>query len=427
MEQTFKSVLKVYEFLGAKEKLGIRLRDGQHAVYARDIEAYMDFLDIQFNRKKIPWENKLFYDYSFEKWKSLSDENVNMNDFEAKTEKENILNDRSGKSIRTVDEWEQKKAAIRKSINWTLGDEPPGIRAKKTQSINSTDDYTGLFISRPVIKSGRTGVIGGYNGFGDYLWGYLYTPAGIEGEIRKDPNVKIPVLILLHEYCYPSGVNYRQAPVINDILSKGIAVFAMDMIGFGSRIEEGTNFYNRYPHWSKLGKMITDIRASVDVLESLEFIDKEKIFLAGYALGGTLGLYTAALDERIDGAAAVSAFTPLRNAEANKDNEGIMAYSQLHGLIPRLGFFIGNENRLPVDFPEIISCIAPRPLLVISPELDRHANKEKVSQGMKEVSTVYSLLKSSQNLSFKTPHEFNRFGTSQQQEVVNWLVEMTKK
>lgn len=427
VEQTFKSVQKVYEFLGAKEKLGIRLRDGQHAVYARDIEAYMDFLDIQFKRKNIPWENKLFYDYSFEKWKSLSDENVYVSDFRVITEKENILTGKSGKNIRTVNEWEQKKAEIRKSIYWTLGDEPSGIRAKKTQSINSTDDYTGLFISRPVIKSGRTGVIGGYNGFGDYLWGYLYTPSGKEGEIRIDPNIKIPVVILLHEYCYPSGVNYRQAPVINDILSKGIAVFALDMIGFGSRVEEGTNFYIRYPHWSKLGKMITDIRASVDVLENLEFIDKEKIFLAGYALGGTLSIYAAALDERIAGSAAVSAFTPLRNAGANKDNEGVMAYSHLHGLIPRLGFFVGNENRLPVDFPEIISCIAPRPLLVIAPELDRHANKEMVSQCMKEVTEVYSFLKSPQNVSFKTPHEFNRFENSQRQELVKWLVDMTNK
>ena len=33
-------------------------------------------------------------------------------------------------------------------------------------------------------------------------------------------------------------------------------------------------------------------------------------------------------------------------------------------LHPRLRFFAGRENKLPVDQPELIACIAPRPCLI---------------------------------------------------------------
>src|SRR5690606_30380880 len=128
----------------------------------------------------------------------------------------------------------------------------------------------------------------------------------------------------------------------DSLLSKGMAVLAMDLIGYGSRIEEGTLFYQRYPHWSKMGKMVTDTRAAVSALESLEFIDPDKIYLAGNALGGTVALFTAALEPKIAGLGVVSAFTPLRTASTHV--EGLKSYSHLYGLIPRLGFFDGQEE-----------------------------------------------------------------------------------
>ena len=58
IEQNYQSLKKVYEFLGQPDKLGIRFRDGKHAVAARDIESYLDWLDIQFGRSDKKWENK---------------------------------------------------------------------------------------------------------------------------------------------------------------------------------------------------------------------------------------------------------------------------------------------------------------------------------------------------------------------------------
>ncbi|MEX2591917.1 MAG: alpha/beta fold hydrolase [Anditalea sp.] len=241
--------------------------------------------------------------------------------------------------------------------------------------------------------------------------------AQTEEEIRKN---YLQELILLQEQ--PSSYDSfdsRLNSLFEDILSKGVAILAMDLIGYGTRIEAGTYFYERYPHWSKLGKMVTDTRAAVDALEDVEFIDKDKIYAAGYSLGGTVSLFTAALEPRIAGVGVASAFTPLRTASDHV--EGLKAYSHLYGLIPRLGFFKENENRIPVDFKEILSTIAPRPMLVIAPELDRHADHDQVKQSVEEAQVIYNSLDAPKNLQFRTLHEFNHFTDAQQEELVKWL------
>src|SRR5690606_14149975 len=81
IEQNYHSLLTVYNFLGEREKLAIRLRQGRHGTMARDIEAFMDFLDYVFGRGVIKPENELFYNYTFDGWKKLSKENVDPLDF----------------------------------------------------------------------------------------------------------------------------------------------------------------------------------------------------------------------------------------------------------------------------------------------------------------------------------------------------------
>lgn len=431
IEENFKNLSRVYDFLGVPEKVGILSRDGEHGVSARDIERFMDWLDIQFGRKELPWGNNLFYEYSFDQWKTLSNEAINPDDFTdiASIEKN---------PVETISDWQSEKAKITEHINWVLGEEPAGIKAEPVETLSDNADYISKFLSRPRVSNGavkhispyytritdgKVEHISPYNALGDYLFGSLYYPADDNEEMITGDNGKLPVVVYLHKYSN-TGFDSSTRRLFDDLLSRGIAVLALDMIGYGERIEEGTLFYERYPHWSKMGKMVEDARGAIDALETFDFIDKDKIFLSGYALGGTVSLFTAALDERVAGTAVAGAFTPLRNAEANRDNEGIRHYSHLQGLLPRLGFFEGHEEKLPVDFPEILSAIAPRPLFVISPELDRHSNAEEVSKSIRQASTVYNLLEAPDNISFSAPYEFDRFTASQQESIADWLEKM---
>lgn len=192
------------------------------------------------------------------------------------------------------------------------------------------------------------------------------------------------------------------------------------MIGFGNRIEEGTRFYDRYPHWSKMGKMVADVKGAVDALTHLNFVDSTKIVVGGYSLGATVSIYAAALDERISGLVSLSGFTPMRSATTNKGIEGVKAFSHLHGLIPRLGFFVGHENRIPYDYQDILGSIAPRPVLLIAPTLDQTAHLEEVKTTVAEARKVYKLLGVPDQLTLNTPDDFNRFSDEMKEIIYGW-------
>ena len=227
--------------------------------------------------------------------------------------------------IATVADWERKRAEVRKTLRWALGDEPPGVTnpgPKHFRNGGVGENSFGSFLQRPpATKKMGMAAIAPYNGFGDQLFGYLYYPINEEGSLRRD---KTPVVIYLHEFDYSKGFNsYHQVDsLFQNIAAEGYAVFAYDMLGFGNRIEEGTRFYDRYPHWSKMGKMIVDVRGAVESLHNMEGIDPNRIFVAGYSLGATVGLYAAALDERIAGVISVAGFTPMRLSTPEKGIEG---------------------------------------------------------------------------------------------------------
>ena len=187
-------------------------------------------------------------------------------------------------------------------------------------------------------------------------------------------------------------------------------------IGFGTRVNDAKEFYRRYPKWSLLGKMVTDTRSLLDAIANTRNLDPAKVYLMGYSLGAKIGLLTAALDARVTGLAAVGGYDPLALSTKDKGVEGIAHYARIHGLLPRLGFFEGQEDRLPFDFDTALSLVAPRKVLLISGTLDRYARVEDVRR---QVGT----LKSS-SLTFETPEDFNRFTRVTQRRVLEWLTSL---
>lgn len=421
-EQAYTSAQKVYRFLNAPNKLALRYRDGFHGTSARDIEDYLDFFDYTFNRSTQKPESKLLYDYSFEKWRGLSKENSNALNFPKKRTSD-ILEMQGDEIIDSTQDWESKKTEILKNIRWIMGDEPAivsnaGPVLLKNGGIG--ENNFGSFLPRPTVNS-EMGVmkITPYKGFGDYLYGNLYYP--IE---KVKQGSKVPVIIYLHPYDYSKGFSttdhqYSLQFFFENLTKLGYAVFAFDVLGFGNRIEEGTRFYERYPHWSKMGKMVADVKAATDALANLEIIDNRKIYTAGYALGGTVGLFATALDDRIAGTISVAGFTPLRNN--NRATEGIRAYSHLHGLLPRLGFFVGNEARIPFDFHDLIGAIAPRPLFIVAPKHDWNASPIHIEKAVLESEKIYNLYSHPKKIQLLQPDSDNRFSIEIQQAIYEWI------
>ena len=420
IEQAFHESQKVYEFLGKKENLAIRSRYGLHSISARDMEDYIDFFDFVFNRTPHQPENKLFYNYSFDKWLELSGEKINLTDFPE--HKSNALLD--SKNLKSPDKWKPIENQVKEKVQWALGDEPPGVTNPGPRSLKRSgrgEGSFGTFLTRPkaTANMGRMDVTP-YSGFGDQLFGYLYYPLNENGE---PINKNLPVVIYLHEYDYSKGFNsyHKIESILQSFTEKGFAVFTFDMLGFGNRIEEGTRFYHRYPHWSKMGKMVADVKGAVDAMANLDIINSKQIVVAGYSLGANVGLHAAALDKRIAGVVSVAGFTPMRTNTLDRGTEGIMAYSHLHGLMPRLGFFIGNETRIPYDYSELLATIAPRPAFIIAPEYDKDAHLQDIKQCVQQAEGIYRLYDAAGNLHLITPFDVNRFSEEMQKDVVMWL------
>ena len=169
IEQAFLASQKVYKFLGAENNLAFRGRYGEHGISARDMEDYMDFFDYVFKRSNHKPENRLFYNYSFDKWEKLSGENINPEKYEV-IGQDDLLSDEN-KKITSLTKWEEKKLDIKNQLKWGLGDEPagvinPGPRVFNKRTVDETNFGTFLIRPEATEKMGRM-PISPYNGFGD--------------------------------------------------------------------------------------------------------------------------------------------------------------------------------------------------------------------------------------------------------------------
>jgi pimeloyl-ACP methyl ester carboxylesterase len=193
--------------------------------------------------------------------------------------------------------------------------------------------------------------------------------------------------------------------------------------GFGEGIETTTRqFPTRFVPRLRFFSGRED-RLPIDALEKDSLVDPQRIDLFGYSLGGTVGLYAAALDPRVKGVVSICGFTPMRTDTAGRGAGGVARYSHERGLIPRLGFFVGQEARIPYDFDELLGAIAPRPVLVMQPALDRDASVADVRAAVEQARKVYSLYGATEKLALHQPWDYNRLPNAQLDWILKWMAQ----
>jgi dienelactone hydrolase len=455
-EQAYRDVRRVYRFLGREENVWLHLRPGSHSTEVADVENFVDFFDTVFGRKRFPKSENWVGGYDFEEWKKISRESVDPTRFPIRQPGDFLRAGGSG-PVRDAGAWEQKRRALRSGIEWALGtpppvlpvhlmvgpppalgsSPPPALVRSFRENFPAQRNPMELVLGRPLpdkVWQQRLAAVGMGNSslaYGPGLRTDLFYPIDAAGKRRPG---KHPVVIWLHPYAHDGGWSARtpwnpnerrfvldQRPEFSELVKRGFIVVAFDQIGFGSRLHEARRFYDRHPQWSLLGKMVTDTRTVLDAVSVLEEVDTAQIYLLGYALGAKVGLLTAALDERVKGLVAVSGVDALRLDQPEKGTEGLRHYSHLHGLLPKLGFFLGHENRAPFDYDEVLALIAPRSVLVVAPELDRFAPVADVRMEVAEAQKVYRLLGAADALELRTPRDFNRFTRELQAQLYSYL------
>ena len=416
-EQAYRSVSNVYRFLGQEENVQLHLRFGEHDFVPNRVENYVNFFDSVFGRCHYPKSQTWINGYTFEGWLDATGERVDPLQYPPRSLKDFIPSDSAS--------WSQRKEDVRKEILWALGEEPAGLPFAGVSTLPAPehiywinppgDSPSALLFGRPLKRPNTGSAIIPY---GDGLRADLYYPLGPDGKPKPGP---LPAVIWLHAYAYATGYSRWVNEAFDSLTKKGNAVLAFDQLGFGTRGPDVRDFYHQYPKWSLLGKMVADTRGAIDALSALDYIDHSRISMIGYSLGGKVGLVTAALDERVKAVASVCGLDPLQHTAPGDGTEGVRHYSHLHGLLPKLGFFAGEESRLPFDYDRVLALVAPRPALIVAPTLDRYCPVEAVRDEVEQARKVYELLGRNEALHIETPLDFNRFMVDRQEQVINWI------
>jgi dienelactone hydrolase len=128
---------------------------------------------------------------------------------------------------------------------------------------------------------------------------HLYVPRGVE--------FPVPAIVLAHGHGGSKSVFFNQ--YAGQLYAKaGIAVLSSDPLGEEERDPEarlGTRGHDRAAEEAQslgrpvMGKMVWDLIRGIDYLETRPEIDRERIGVVGHSLGAIVGMYLAALDDRI--------------------------------------------------------------------------------------------------------------------------------
>jgi len=402
-QQAYLATKEVYKLLGAEDRLDIAFSCGEHRLDDATLQMYIDWLDMQFGRKPRNFPEKLMYTYTFDKWKEVADEAIDLTAFPEKGLDDLLIN-ASGDAITTSEEWEAKKKDIRKRILWVLGELPS---YQKPSSVALTYAETGVNLRKAKLPIDEK-----------LVCHLTYPPPKRE---------RFPVAIYCHAYLDQRGFDWSRsygwgASVGERLARKGFLAVEFDQFGYGTRNHDcGIEFYAEHPRQSAMGVMVQDVRRIIDAVSNVKMADQHRIVLVGYSLGGAVALHAAALDERVKAVASVCGFASMRMDIHGDATEALKRYSHLRPTLPRLGFFVGHEKRVPYDYHEILAMIAPRHVLIVAPSFDQDWFLEDVTKCYEEVSKVFQLFKAPSHIEFYAPNDFNRYPPKYQNMVNDWL------
>ena len=238
------------------------------------------------------------------------------------------------------------------------------------------------------------------SGDGDRVPADLYLPTAAT-------NGKRPAMLALHQTSPlgkrnlagegPNG-NMGYAP---ELARRGYVVLCPDYPSFGEYKYDFAK--DRYVSGSMKG-VFNHMRA-VDLLQSRDDVDGERIGVIGHSLGGHNALFLATFDERVKAVVSSCGWTPFGDYYGGK-----IAGWTSDRYMPRLrDAYHLDAKQVPFDFAEVVAAIAPRWFFSSSPVKDDNFAVAGVKKAAAAAQPVYDLLSSGERLQVRYPecgHDF---------------------
>ena len=246
---------------------------------------------------------------------------------------------------------------------------------------------------------------------GDRVPAYLFLPTGRKG--------KLAAVLCLHQTTplgkkSPAGLGGK--PNLHYALhlaERGYVTLAPDYPSFGDYPYD----FARSAYQSGSMKAVWNNMRAIDLLQSLEEVDPERIGCIGHSLGGHNTMFTAAFDTRVKVLVSNCGFTSFPKYYGGKLNGWTSAR-----YMPLIASAFENKpEKVPFDFPEVVATFALRAFLASRPLHDDNFEVSGVRDCLAAARPVYELLGAKDKLSANYPDCKHDFPPAVRKVAYDWL------
>ncbi len=257
---------------------------------------------------------------------------------------------------------------------------------------------------------------------------YLYIPKQ-KGTIRK-----LPAMLVLHgTHELGKGVVDGQGTRPNraharELAQRGYVVIAPDYPSFGE-LKDHNFETDRYQSGTMLA--IFNHMRCVDLLQSRADVDPDRIGVIGHSLGGHNSMFVAAFDERLKVTVSSCGWTQFENYDIGEAGSkryggklGPWAQDRYMPLI-RTKYDL-DPLKLPFNFSDVISAIAPRAFFSVSPVNDSNFNLEGVKKGIAIAKKTYEHFGAEDLIQVRHPNAEHDFPVESRKEAYAFIDRILK-
>jgi dienelactone hydrolase len=247
-------------------------------------------------------------------------------------------------------------------------------------------------------------------------------PAFLLAPLERD--ARVPAMLCLHQTTPagkkgPCGIDGDpELRYAAELAARGFVCLVPDYPSFGEYDYDFAAAGDLYA--SGTMKAIWNNLRAIDFLETLDYVDADRIGCIGHSLGAHNALFTAVFDRRIQAVVSSCGFTAFADYY-----DGDLGGWTSDRYMPRIAAVYGSDPaRVPFDFHEVIAALAPRPLFVSAPLGDTNfavAGVRKVETAARE---VYALLEARDRLLVRYPEGGHAFPRAVREAAYDWLAEV---
>lgn len=274
--------------------------------------------------------------------------------------------------VRTLEDWQKKKAQYREQLFEMLSLSPQPERTDLKATVTSRIDHPLVRVENLHFQSMP----------GLYVTANLYLP--------KQITKPVPAVLYVcgHARAITNGVSFGNKTAYQHhgiwFARNGYVCLVIDTVQLGEiqgihhgTYREGMWWWNARGYTSAGVEAWNSIRA-IDYLVSRPEVDSARIGVTGRSGGGAYSWWLAALDDRIKAVAPVAGLTDLRNHVVDGVVEGHCDC-----------MFVLNTYRW--DYAQVAALVAPRPLLICNSDKDTIFPLDGVQRIHQQVRRIYQL------------------------------------